>query len=251
MTAESTDHRSADLRIVLVEPAGPRNVGSVARVMANFDLSELVLVNPQCDPLGPEARQMAVHAVALLEQARIVDSLGEAIADCQRTAAATGADYSLPVALETPRELMPWLAGVSGPTALVFGREDRGLDRTELEQVQRLLRIPSSDRYSSLNLAQAVGICCYELAAARPGLRPEAIALADQQQQRQYFDDLELLLRRIGFLHPHTAAARMEKLKRLAGRAELRAEELAMLRGMVSQITWAIAHPERIDPSVR
>ncbi len=251
MTAQSSIHGSAELRIVLVEPAGPRNVGSVARVMANFDLAELVLVNPQCDPLGPEARQMAVHAAGLLERARVVDSLGEAIADCQRTAAATGADYALPVALETPRELMPWLAGVNAPTALVFGREDRGLDRTELEQVQRLLRIPSSDRYSSLNLAQAVGICCYELAAARPGLHPEAIALADQQQQSQYFADLEQLLRRIGFLQPHTVGARMEKLKRLAGRAELRAEELAMLRGMVSQVNWAIAHSDQIDPDLR
>ncbi len=72
------------LRIVLVEPAGPLNVGAIARVMKNMGLRQLVLVNPQCDPLGAEARQMAVHAPNILEQAQIVATVPDALVGCQR-----------------------------------------------------------------------------------------------------------------------------------------------------------------------
>jgi tRNA/rRNA methyltransferase len=152
----------ANIRIVLVEPAGPLNVGSVARVMKNMGLHQLVLVNPHCDHLGEEARLMAVRAADILETAKVVESLAAALVGCVRAIATTGDDSrSLPTKLEDPAEALPWL--IEAPSALIFGPEDCGLTNAQLNRAQRLIRIPSSDAYSSLNLAQAVAICCYEL----------------------------------------------------------------------------------------
>jgi tRNA/rRNA methyltransferase len=148
---------SANIRIVLVEPAGPLNVGSVARVMKNMGLHQLILVNPQCDYLGEEARLMAVRAASILETATVVDSLPAALVGCVRAIATTGDDCrSHPMPLEAPADALPWL--LEAPSALIFGREDCGLTNAELNRAQRLIRIPSSDAYTSLNLAQAVAI---------------------------------------------------------------------------------------------
>ncbi|MEG4014297.1 RNA methyltransferase, partial [Microcoleus sp. S11D4] len=151
-----------NIRIVLVEPAGPLNVGSVARVMKNMGLRQLILVNPQCDHLGQEARLMAVRAADVLETVKVVATLPEALVGCVRAIATTGDDSrSHPMQLEAPADALPWL--LEAPSALIFGREDCGLTNSELNRAQRLIRIPSSDAYTSLNLAQAVAICCYEL----------------------------------------------------------------------------------------
>ncbi|MEB3273289.1 MAG: RNA methyltransferase [Prochlorothrix sp.] len=152
------------VRIVLVEPAGPLNVGSVARVMKNFGMGQLWLVNPQCDPLGAEARQMAVHGAEVLEQAQIVQTLAQALEGCTRSIATSGRDRLVPLPLGTPRQMLSWLwEPPVQPVALIFGREDAGLTNDELHYAQRLIQIPSCDTYLSLNLAQAVAVCCYEL----------------------------------------------------------------------------------------
>ncbi|NET46382.1 RNA methyltransferase [Okeania sp. SIO2B3] len=242
--------QSKQIRIVLVEPAGPLNVGSVARIMKNMGFHHLVLVNPQCDPHGLEARKMAVHAPEILEKATIVQTLPEALKGCQRAIATTSLDRSLPTKLENPRHTLPWLLGY--PAALIFGREDRGLTNVELNYAQRFVRIPSDDTYPSLNLAQAVAICCYEL------YQLQTIALSDQQNQdspptpapnleaqidliEAYYQDLETLLLKIGYLYPHTASSRMEKIRRLFNRAYPSSEEIAMLRGMIRQTNWALS----------
>jgi tRNA/rRNA methyltransferase len=256
------------IRIVLVEPAGPLNVGSIARVMKNMGLSHLVLVNPQCDRLGAEARQMAVHAVEVLESAQEVKTLPEALQGCQRAIATTGRSHTtLNIPLEHPRVALPWLLTDTTPpasipvtmSALIFGREDHGLTNEELNHAQRLVLIPTNSAYASLNLAQAVAICCYELyvyATARtpepwtghveafspsplPALSP-CVDLAPLDALEGYYQHLETLLLRIGYLYPHTAASRMEKLRRLFSRSYPSATEVAMLRGMLSQIEWAL-----------
>ncbi len=238
----------ANIRIVLVEPLGERNIGSVARVMKNMGLSQLVLVNPQCDPWSEAARQMAVHGGEVLAQAVAVASLPEALQGCQRAVATTARDRHLPRPLEAPRQVLPWLlAGATYPVALIFGREDRGLSNAELDQAQRFLGIPAHPDYPSLNLAQAVAVCAYEL--YQQTLEPRA-ALADLAPAPQaplealedYYQHLEAVLLQIGFLYPHTAAARMAKLRRLGHRAQLSPAELALLRGFLRQVEWAIAN---------
>ncbi len=312
----------ANIRIVLVEPAGPLNVGSVARVMKNMGLHQLVLVNPHCDHLGEEARLMAVRAADILETAKVVESLPAALVGCVRAIATTGDDSrSLPTKLEDPADALPWL--LEAPSALIFGPEDCGLTNAQLNRAQRLIRIPSSDAYSSLNLAQAVAICCYELYreegssatstvrdvtdvtdvrkrsevrgpkeegrrkrsevrgprepedASFPGRAWERISrgsassipdatdnlsscypeqLATSQTENPspplssaplenlegYYQQLETLLLKIGYLQPHTAASRMEKFRRLYNRAYPTIEEVAMLRGVLRQTEWAM-----------
>jgi tRNA/rRNA methyltransferase len=157
----------AHLRIVLVEPAGPINVGAAARVMKNMGLHHLVLVNPQCDPTSTAAWRMAVHGREVLAAAQIVNTLPEALVGCQRAVATTGRIHPQRQGLETPEQVLPWLLApdsqVPLPTALIFGPEDRGLSNEELVYAQRWIRIPASDAYPSLNLAQAVAVCGYLL----------------------------------------------------------------------------------------
>lgn len=235
------------VKIILVEPAGPLNVGSVARVMKNMALQQLVLVNPQCDPLGAEARQMAVHGVDILETAQQVETLPEALTGCQRAIATTARVRTLPTPLEEPRALLPWLVEESVTSALIFGPEDRGLSNLELNYAQRFVCIPSSAEYPSLNLAQAVAVCCYELYTSSQQPAPVTSQITDHSAEAAplevlegYYENLEALLLNIGYLYPHTAAARMEKFRRLFNRATPTPEEVAMLRGILRQMEWAI-----------
>lgn len=250
------------IRIVLVEPAGPLNVGSVARVMKNMGLSQLVLVNPQCDPWGDEAQQMAVHAADVLAAAQVVTSLPDALVGCQRAIATTGRPHTtLPIPLESPRVALPWLCTKDAqPGALIFGREDSGLTNEELNYAQRFVQIPTSPVYPSMNLAQAVAVCCYELAVAargsgskgdwpepadESGARNNDEALAELGTLERFYRHLESVLLAIGYLYPHTAASRMKKLRRLLNRAYPTQTEVAMLQGILSQVEWALKPKKR------
>ena len=275
--------RLAAIRIVLVEPAGPLNIGSVARIMANMGLSHLVLVNPQCDPGGEEAQRMAVHAGDLLRAATIVATLPEALVGCRRAIATTARTRTLGPPLEAPETVLPWLIAPTGePSALIFGPEDRGLSNQELNYAQRWLGIPSDPAYASLNLAQAVAVCAYELArvvrprspstpsvsnaappsdgtAATPHLPispsppPPNAQTAPLDQMEGFYGQMESLLLQIGYLYPHTCASRMEKLRHFFNRAAPTEQELAMLRGILRQMNWALGHtaqsPQVFQPS--
>lgn len=237
------------VKIILVEPAGPLNVGSIARVMKNFALKQLVLVNPQCDYLGEEATRMAVHAKDVLEAAVCVSTLPEALSGCKRAIATTARtrDNSL---LQSPREVLPWLLEVEAqPAALIFGREDRGLSNEELNYAQKFMRIPTDSGYASLNLASAVAISCYELTLSQP-LTIETNAaykeIAPMEVVEGYYEQLESLLLSIEYLYPHTAASRMEKFRQLYNRAQLQTTEVAMLRGILRQMQWAIAQSGKL-----
>lgn len=231
------------IRIVLVEPAGARNVGSIARVMANMGLGQLVLVHPRCDWQGEEAVQMAVHARSLLAAAQVVPDVRTALVGCERVVATTHRQ-DLPMApTQSPAQALGWLRSATGPGAILFGREDRGLDNQELDFAQRYLRIPVDPTYTSLNLAQAVGICAYELVRgdwASAETPPVVTAPATIDQIDRYLGQLESLLLEVGYLYPHTAASRIAKLRRIYNRSNLSEEELALLWGMCKQLHWAL-----------
>ncbi len=227
-------------RVVLVEPAGALNVGAVARVMKNMGLDQLVLVKPQCDPQAPEARQMAVHGQALLDNAQVYGDLPSALQGIRRIIATTNRPRTLTMPLERPEVALSWLKGEA--SALLFGPEDRGLSNQELSYAQRLVCIPSHPDYSSLNLAQAVAICAYELYRedSPPAPAVPVRQLACQEELEGYFHHLEQLLGQIGYLHPHTAASRMAKLRQIYLRAALSSAEVALIRGVLTQTEWAI-----------
>jgi tRNA/rRNA methyltransferase len=246
------------IRIILIEPAGALNIGSIARVMKNMGLSQLVIVNPQCEVLGEEATRMAVHAIDLLTAARIVLDLPTALAGCTRVIATTARDRAIPTQLETPRQALPWLVESKEPTALIFGREDSGLTNAELNYATRYIRIPVGSEYSSLNLAQAVGVCAYELQLCATNANdnlvtnlvpiPAQTDIAPVELVEGYYQHLESLLLDIGYLLPHTAAHRMEKIRRLYNRSQLSPNEVALLRGILRQVSWALDLVKAIDP---
>lgn len=232
------------VKIILVEPAGERNIGSIARVMRNMALNRLTIVKPRCDHLSEDARIMAVHGVEVLEKAEIVDSLPEALQGCKRSIATTSRQRDIYTKLETPRQAIPWLKAENITSALIFGPEDRGLSNQELSYAQRFVCIPSNPEYPSLNLAQAVGICAYELyQLSQDSMIQEDSSvedLANIEELEGYYQHLESLLLRVNYLYPHTAPKKMEKLRRIVNRANLSTQELAMIRGILRQVEWSI-----------
>ena len=256
------------VRVVLVEPEGPLNIGSAARVMKNFGLHHLVLVNPQCDAVGELAQQMAVHAKDVLLAAEQVDSLGAALTGCGLAIATTARDRDLSRPLSLPETEFPHLLDPAfTQTALVFGPESRGLNNDELCQAQRFVKIPTDGAYPSLNLAQAVALCCYDLSRLGRSASPQATAPqllpngptsgtpssiptaapsgppATLDALDRYYAHLELVLLKVGYLYPHTATKRMRKFRQLLHRTMPTAAELALLRGVLRQVEWALAQP--------
>jgi tRNA/rRNA methyltransferase len=233
------------IRIVLVEPAGTINIGAIARVMKNMGLYHLVLVNPHCDPLDVEAQNMAVHADDVLVNAQVVDSLPAALAGCQRAIATTARPRALNTELETPRVALPWLLETPTPSAIIFGPEDRGLSNAELNYAQRFVMIPANPEYPALNLSHAVGICAYELSQATLSHHPinashtETVNVDDLER---YYQQMTDVLLKMGYLFPHTAASRMEKLRRLFNRVGMSPTELALLRGIFQKMAWALQY---------
>ena len=195
---------------------------------------------------------MAVHADDVLAAAQITKALPEALRGCHRAIATTVRTRSLDMPLEHPRDALPWLLEdfqADGQAALIFGAEERGLSNEELNFAQRFVYIPSSPIYPSLNLAQAVAICCYELSQALDSERAEVRSFAPDTRTldpapleaiEAYCQHLERLLLKIGYLHPHTVNSRMEKFRRLLNRAYPSAPEVALLRGILRQGEWAL-----------
>jgi len=241
------------LAVVLVEPAGPLNVGSVARLCANYSSAELAielrLVAPRCDHRSAEAERMAVHGSPVLQQARLFADLAAALSDCAAVVATSGrgeGDPLPPLGLEAA---MAWMltraCTPEAPLALVFGREDRGLSGAELLQAGQVVQLATGPAYRSLNLSHAVAVVLHGLHQAVGGATvppPQAPPLAPRGAIEAMLADAEALLLAVGFLHPHTAAARMAKLRALLQRSGLAPEEVALLRGMVRQCRWAAGH---------
>ncbi|MGA0339285.1 MAG: RNA methyltransferase [bacterium] len=231
-------------RIVLVEPQGALNVGSIARVMMNFGFNELFLVNPRCDPQSEDALKMATHAKEILQKAKVVQSLEVALQDCSRVIATTAQQRHRNRKLEGLQLPFKWLIHSNKPNALIFGAEDRGLSNEELEWAQRWVRIPTG-AYQTLNLAQSVAICCYELFGLQeqipqnPSEKPTS-SEAEINRINQFLERWADQLHQVGFLLHHTRTERMAKLRSILYRSELSQNDLALLEGIVSQTNWAL-----------
>lgn len=233
------------LRFVLVGTSHPGNIGAAARAMKTMGFSELVLVNPRFDDAlqHVEAVAFASGAQDVLEQARIVGSIEEALADCSFAAAVSARlrEFSPPVV--TPRELAAQLAGDDGlHAALLFGSERYGLPNDAVAKCNVLINIPANPDYSSLNLAQAVQILAYECRQAGCGdaLPASDIGfqgkLASVAQIDGMYAHLEQALVAIDFLNPANPKKLMPRLKRLFSRTGLETEEVNILRGVAHQI---------------
>ena len=159
----------SNLKVILVEPSGPLNVGSVARLCSNFEVQELRIVSPKCDIFSLEARKMALKGQKYLEQGKIFDNLENAIFDCDLVIASCGRiDISKDSIFESAEGIVNWIFSYKkiNNLAIIFGREDRGLTNSELLLANKIFKIPTSQNNPSLNLSHAVSIVLYEIGRA-------------------------------------------------------------------------------------
>ena len=238
------------IKIVLVNTSHPGNIGATARAMKNMGLSRLALVNPVEFPSGVAVGR-AASALDVLEQAEVVNTLGEAIADCALVIGSSARSRSLPWPMLTPEQSAAKLVkeSQSAQVALVFGREDSGLNNEELQLCHFHVQIPASPEYSSLNLAAAVMVLCYEI--RRAVLRDEE---ADDKAEEEYWDQeratveqvkyfyehLERVLVEIDFHDPDNPRQLMQRMRRLFGRVRIDAMEMNILRGILTNIEHKI-----------
>ena len=237
------------VRIVLVRPHYAGNLGSVARVMRNFGLSDLVLVAPYASTDDLEARRLATHGLPILDSARVVPELGDAVADCVFTLATSAltAGVIRRGMIGPPAEMMPQLLGAAGrgPVAIVFGPEPHGLSNEEIGRCHGMIHIPVDPGYPALNLAQAVSVCCYELrrawSAAVNAERKEPPAgppVATHAEQERMFEHLREGLAAVGFLFGDRQESLMHAVRQLIGRALPTPQEVKMLHGLARQLLW-------------
>ena len=236
-------------RIVLVRPHYAGNLGSTARVMRNFGLSDLLLVAPYCSTSDLEARRLATHGLSVLDSARIVPELGEAVADCVFTLATSAltAGVIRRGMIGTPAEMAPQLLAASsrGPVAIVFGPEPHGLSNEEIGRCHGMMHIPVDRQYPALNLAQAVTICCYELRqtwsanvnAGRAAPAPGPVVAPHADQERM-FEHLKEAFQAVGFLFGDRQESLMHAMRQLIGRALPTPQEVRMLHGLARQLLW-------------
>ncbi len=230
-----------NVSVVLVRPRGAANVGAVARAMKNTGISDLVLVRPELST-SFVAQAMAVHAQEVLAEARQCDSLASAVAPCALVVGTTCRAGGYRAAVESPREAAARIvrAATANRVALVFGPEDHGLSNEDLKACQLLLAIPTAPAYPSLNLAQAVLVCCYELFLAAQGT-PETSprVLAPAAQIEFMFRRLQEALLAIGFLHPGNPEHIMFSLRRILGQADLDERDVRIFLALARQIEWS------------
>ena len=243
-----TRNTLANIRVVLIHTSHPGNIGSTARAMKTMGLSELYLVKPKLFP-DEQAVAMSSNATDILEKAVVVETMQQAIADCQLVVGASARhERTLSWDIQDARSSGKFLVKQArhSKVAIVFGRESSGLSNDELALCQHLLHIPTNPQYSSLNVAAAVQIISYEcrvawLAQLAQDEKSEISEGSDNdnnkvtaKEMEGYYQHLEAAMTSSGFLDPNNPKHLMVRLRRIYARIRLERSELNILRGMLS-----------------
>lgn len=241
-----TRNTLANIRIVMIQTSHPGNIGSAARAMKVMGLSHLTLVKPKSFP-DEQANAMSSHADDILQNAKVVQTLQEAIADCHLVIGSSARfERNLNWDVLDSRECGAKTAKQcqSGKVALLFGRESSGLNNEELSLCHHLVHIPTNPKYSSLNVASAVQILAYEcrLATSDLSINKNSEDVADIEkpvsasEMEGYFAHLEEVMQKVDFLDPENPGYLMPRLRRLYSRTGILESELKLLRGFLSAI---------------
>jgi len=231
-----------NISIVMVGTTHPGNIGAAARAMHNMCISNLVLVNPQCS-IGEIAYARAAGANSILDRRQTSASLQEAVQDCNLVIASSARVRSLPWSNLTPGSMAQKISdlGDQSRAALVFGCEHSGLTNEELHRCNYVVNIPTNPKFSSLNVASAIQVLCYEVFNA--GCNPTTAsvanseeAIASSQELEGYFQHLEQVMTTTRFLDKQNPGLLMQKLRRLYHRFELSKNEINILRGILSSV---------------
>jgi tRNA/rRNA methyltransferase len=234
------------LTIILVEPQLGQNIGSVARAMLNFGLTDLRIVNPRDGWPNPKALPSAAGADEILEKAKIYTSTLEAIGDLNRLFATSNRTPDMIKSIYTPALALQQLVSTAQQgqkVGILFGGERCGLRNEEISLCEALIRIPTSDDFSSLNLAHAVVIIAHEWFAQTASspfelFRTGRTRLATREDLGRLFHHLEEELDRTGFLrHPKKRAIMLRNIRNTFQRANLTEQEVRTLRGIIKSLT--------------
>ena len=232
---------SPNIRIVLVEPSHPGNIGAVARAMKNMALEELVLVRPKQFPHA-EAIARASGADDVLERARVVETLAEGLDGCGFVAATTSRDRDQNFRVLDVRDAAERIVAEArrSPAAVLFGAERTGLKNEDIDSAHVLIRIPANQAYLSLNLAMAVQLVSYELFRARGAkvvqLHTE-VPLATPEQMDRLYMHLAQVMEEVEFRdRTQSGTNLMARIRRFLQRAELDQNEANILRGLLTAV---------------
>jgi tRNA/rRNA methyltransferase len=229
-----------NIAIVLIGTRYPENIGAAARAMLNMGIERLILVDPQNDD-PVRVNKMATHAASVVvEKVEKYDHLKEALADFQYVVGTTARLGGQRKVVSSPAKLARKLIPLSDQNriAILFGPEDRGLSNVDIRSCHILVNIPTAE-FSSLNLAQAVMVVCYELfrfSLDKPG--DFAPRLANQHELDAMYDQLKEILMRISFINPDNPDYFMNNLRHFFTRMQLRAKEVQIIRGLCRQVNW-------------
>jgi TrmH family RNA methyltransferase len=231
---------SLKAKFILVRPRDPNNIGAVARAMKNFGFTELAVVAPYL-PNWNEAVS-AVNALDVLAQAQVYASLADAIADCTWVVGtADRTRITDQQVIYTPLDLRHEFANTQSKLALVFGPEKHGLTKEDLSYCHRIMSLPTAPDCPSMNLGQAVAICCYELRPTFAADTTEALAAPSCATAGEVEASLQLLLtvlREAEFLRQENEASMTHKLRQHLLRLSLTRRETTLLCGALRQIQW-------------
>ena len=240
----------AQFAFVLARPKIAGNIGSVARALKNMGFDDLRLAAPASSHKSKAARDMAVHAADLLENARIFDNLREAVSDRMLTVGTTCRAGQYRCSVKPLRESAGELVGLaeSNRIAIIFGPEDTGLTNSEIKLCERLIAIPASPDYPSLNLAQAVMLVAYELrmAADESTDLSAPLQFANAAEVDAMLERLKHSLVAIGFAPQDNPEHIMFAMRQIFGRSGLLPRELDILNGIAAQIRWVAEGGNRV-----
>lgn len=233
------------------------NLGAVARVMANFGISDLRLVTPDADPRSAEARALASHGEPVLEGTRTFPTMVEAVSDCvwvAATSARLGGLYRKQNTLPC-REGMKHAAqmAASGRIALVFGPEDHGLTNEEVSLCHHLIHIAAHPDYEVLNLAQAAGICLYEwFLATQTEPLFESQQMVTMEELQHTLEHLEEALKAVHFIWGAKGPSVAHAIRHLLLRSRPDMLENKLLHGLARQLLWYVKHhpPQGDNPEL-
>jgi len=241
-----------NIKIILVEPSGALNVGSIARLCSNFNIDELRIVSPKCDIYSLETKKMALKGINFIQECNIYKSLIDSISDCELVLATCGRiHYSKEFEQESLENVSAWIRNFKEVKnlAILFGREDRGLTNRELLMAHKVFTISTHKNFPSLNLSHAVSIVLYELSKITKTdnvLKKKDLDFATSKQIEDSFLEIEKLLLKTGYVLPHTLNAKISKFKKYIHRSETSKHELDILRGIVHQINWALDNRNKL-----
>ena len=233
------------LRVVLVSPEYQQNIGYCCRIMKNFGFTELFIINPACE-IGEEAIMYSKHAADVLENTKVVQSLGAAIKGCGKVVGTTAIrkiGKELTRESITPEELAETLKGGKGKIALLIGREGTGLSREELRGCDAVVRIEANPEYGTLNISHALAILLYELSKDKSKPAVEAMGENEKNLLLKYFDSL-VDSNKQGVRNSGTIKL---SFKRILGRGvKSKFEAMALLK-MLKNLTLNLGKIRKID----